>query len=486
MPHLHIDKGRLTLNQDGRKPMIVQGVTGDLTPDGADLKANGSVDDPFWGAWSLGGSLAGESGVVDMTLDAKGVAVDKARLTGLPFVAPAVWDEVMVEGKTPCNFNLRLQLQDHPTIHYRVQCAPDDAVVRVKSIEMNADHAAGKVVVDDNLVQLRGVHGKFAGGDIATDADLDFRKPAWVLTFSTVSLDQAVWHKLPQSWIDALLPAFLKDYKPDGVFKGRATDLRVSLEDGKVQVGGTGQGEIDNVTFDGKPQPEPIKVTLGTRNGKFGSVTLNPRPGLLATALGATVAVASPAANSGRLRDPARQLPPLASPRPADLLRWTTETTVWLTNRGAAALGKGMNVVGAWLRPAGAPEPKPEYLTLDLSLQDIDLAQLLQRLKFQLSFTVEGRLTFKVHAEFPVNTPEDLKNYRLTGTASLPRLNVAGVEMADVQTRLRLENGILEMQELKGKAPPPKGGADAAGAFEGTARMEVAPLGDLSGERARR
>ncbi len=111
-----------------------------------------------------------------------------------------------------------------------------------------------------------------------------------------------------------------------------------------------------------------------------------------------------------------------------------------------------MNVVGAWLRPAGAPEPKPEYLTLDLSLQDIDLAQLLQRLKFQLSFTVEGRLTFKVHAEFPVNTPEDLKNYRLTGTASLPRLNVAGVEMTDVQARLRLENGILEMQELKGKA----------------------------------
>ncbi len=123
MPRLHIDKGRLTLNQDGRKPMIVQGVQGDLTPDGADLKAAGSIDDPFWGAWSLSGSLAGESGVVDMTLDAKGVAVDKARLTGLPFVAPVVWDEVMVEGKTPCNFNLRLQLRDHPTIHYRVQCA---------------------------------------------------------------------------------------------------------------------------------------------------------------------------------------------------------------------------------------------------------------------------------------------------------------------------------------------------------------------------
>ena len=68
------------------------------------------------------------------------------------------------------------------------------------------------------------------------------------------------------------------------MFKGRATDLRVSLEDGKVQVGGAGQGEIDDVTLDGKPQPEPIKVTLGTRNGKFGNMTLNPRPDPIAGA----------------------------------------------------------------------------------------------------------------------------------------------------------------------------------------------------------
>ena len=87
---------------------------------------------------------------------------------------------------------------------------------------MNADHAAGTVVVDDNLVQFRGVHGRFAGGDIATDADLDFRKPDWVLTFSTVSVDKIVWHELPKPWVEALLPEFLKDYKPDGVFKGTA------------------------------------------------------------------------------------------------------------------------------------------------------------------------------------------------------------------------------------------------------------------------
>ena len=474
MPHLHIDGAKLTLNQDGRKPMLIQGVTGDLTPDGADFKAGGSVNDPFWGAWSLSGSLAGESGTVDLTLDAKDVMVDRDRLTGLPFAAPAIWDEVMVVGKTPCNFNLRFQLQDHPAIHYRVRCAPDDAKVWVRSIEMNAEHAAGAVVVDDNLVQLRGVHGRFAGGAIATDADLDFRKPEWVLAFSTVSVDKVVWHELPKPWVEALLPEFLKDYKPDGVFKGRATDIRVSLNDGKVQVAGTGQGEIDDVTLDGKPQPEPIKVTLGTHGGKFGRVTLNPRPGLLATALAATVAVAPPPAD-------ADAPPALTSARPTDLIRWTTEMTAWGTNLGVGALGKGMRVIGDWLRPASARSRPRRYLTLDLSLQDIDLAQLLQRLKFQLSFPVEGRLTFKVHAEIPINTPDNLKNYRLNGTASLPRLNIAGVEMTDLQTKLQLAGGVLELQELKGKATSPKGGADAAGAFDGTARVQVAPLGDASG-----
>ena len=67
----------------------------------------------------------------------------------------------------------------------------------------------------------------------------------------------------------------------------------------------------------------------------------------------------------------------------------------------------------------------------------------------------------------------------------MPRLNVAGVEMADVQARLRFEKGVLDLQELKGKAVSPQGvaGAEgAAGTFEGTARMEVAPVGDLSAD----
>ena len=123
MPHVHIDNGKLTLDQDGRPPMVIQGVKVDLTSDGGDLKATGAVADPFWGAWSLDGSFKNESGAVDLTLAAKDVLVDAARLKGLAFVPPDVWREVLVTGKTSCTFNLGLQLADEPAIHYRVACA---------------------------------------------------------------------------------------------------------------------------------------------------------------------------------------------------------------------------------------------------------------------------------------------------------------------------------------------------------------------------
>ena len=82
----------------------------------------------------------------------------------------------MVEGETPCDFTLRVELKDDPIIHYRVALSPEAAHVHVASIQLDADQASGKVVVEDNLVTLRGVRGRFAGGKIGTDADLDFRE----------------------------------------------------------------------------------------------------------------------------------------------------------------------------------------------------------------------------------------------------------------------------------------------------------------------
>ena len=135
----------------------------------------------------------------------------------------------MVTGKTSCDFHLGLQLGDEPAIHYRVACAPTDAKVHVESIKLDATGASGNVVVDDNLVQLRGVHGRFSGGELATEGDLDFRKPDWSLNFTTVSVDKVVLHELPAEWREALLPEAIRNLDPDGQLTGQAANVRVTL-----------------------------------------------------------------------------------------------------------------------------------------------------------------------------------------------------------------------------------------------------------------
>ena len=321
---------------------------------------------------------------------------------------------------------------------------------------------------------LRGVHGHFSGGEIATDGDLDFRKPEWSLLFTTISVNKVVLHDLPSEWRKALLPEAIRNLGLEGQLTGQATNVRVAPADGQVKVTGEGQGQVDQVVLDGQPQP-PIKLKLGSKNGQLGSVSLNPTPDLPVLVLAAAVAAVPPAA------PPASPTPPrLPDLKPADLVVWVPRALIWATGRGVNGLNKGMTFLGGLIKPAPeASEPAPEYLDIDLALEDVDLGQLLQRLQFKLPFPVEGKLSFKVHASIPINTPRDMKNYRLTGTANLPRVNVAGVEMADVATRLTLDKGLLELQELKGRAILPAGGA---GTFAGTARMRIAPLGDLNAD----
>ena len=124
--------------------MVIQGVKVDLTSDGDYLKATGAVADPFWGAWSLDGSFKNESGAVDLTLAAKDVLVDAARLKGLAFVPPDVRREVLVTGKTSCTFNLGLQLADEPAIHSAWPARSTDAKVHVESIKLDATGASGQ------------------------------------------------------------------------------------------------------------------------------------------------------------------------------------------------------------------------------------------------------------------------------------------------------------------------------------------------------
>ena len=129
------------------------------------------------------------------------------------------------------------------------------------------------------------------------------------------------------------------------------------------------------------------------------------------------------------------------------------------------------------------PQASPSYLEAQLGLDNVDVAQLVKGLKIPLPFPVAGRLSFNVQLAFPLDTPRDLKTYRLRGTASSPSLTVAGQEL---QT-LRGTGGVLGRGIAPGRAQrrmPARAGQRTApakaGAFDGTAQLDVIPAGDLT------
>src|SRR5205807_57329 len=85
-------------------------------------------------------------------------------------------------------------------VHYRIAAEPAGARVTVPAIDMTAEGVTGKIVVEDGVITLGGVSGRFAGGTIRTDAELDFVKSPSELRFKSVAVDGLDVHQLPKSW----------------------------------------------------------------------------------------------------------------------------------------------------------------------------------------------------------------------------------------------------------------------------------------------
>src|SRR5262249_30223453 len=144
---------------------------------------------------------------------------------------------------------------------------------------------------------------------------------------------------------------------------------------------------------------------------------------------------------------------------------------------GRAVTEAGVKAIGALpkgdiTKPAPAEAP-PTYLDINLNLRDVDLARLVKDLGVKVPFDVAGRLSMKVRASLPVDRPRDLKLYKVSGTATLSTFTLSGVEMSDVNARVRYDNGVLRLDEAHARV-------GTGGSFFGTARLGVVPEGDLT------
>lgn len=459
LPTVRVQQSQVTIRQEGRPEMVLHGVSAELTTQENRLMLTGGVADPRWGTWSLSGSAAADRKSGSATLKTGTMHITQAMLNDLPLVPAKVWQEVQAEGDTPVELSVAFSASEpkQESVHLRVTLDPVHTTVHVPSIELTAHDARGSVVIEDEVVRLRNVQGRAADGDIHVNGDLDFAHEPNKLNFN-VQVRNLVVKDLPRTWE---LPPQI-----DGRLTGQAS-LQITLVDGHAQTSGTGEGVVNDARIAGQPA-EPIELKLHAAGNGYRFASARPLP---AAQPGAVVLVAS-----------ALAAPPDAPPAPQGQDTFLPSRALnWLMSNTMTGLQKlvqtGQQVMGYFQeQPRAAPGQPPRVLEANLAMNNVNLEQFIQGLGVKLPFPVTGRLTFKVHAAIPIDTPRDLKTYRVEGSATLPQLTISGLELANVAAQVTFRNGVLRLEEFRGDVPQ---GPTAAGNFNGTALLQLAPEGDL-------
>jgi hypothetical protein len=255
-PAVHLERGQLTLHQEGYPDLVLTGIEADFQDDGTQLVLQGTVADPDWGTWSVHGTLP-RSGSATLLLQNPGIHLTQTMLDRLPFVAPKVWQHVQVEGDTPVALTLRLDLAERKA-RYRLVLEPKATRVHIPAIHLHAEQAHGQLVIEDKVVQLQKVSGQTAGGTLQTSGVLNFRDTPAHMHFA-VEAHGLELARLPKQWS---LPSQIR-----GRWTGQA-NLQVTLVEGKAQPQGEGQGVIHEVRIAGLPA-RPIHLGLQATGSGF-------------------------------------------------------------------------------------------------------------------------------------------------------------------------------------------------------------------------
>lgn len=447
LPRIDLRGVEVTLRQEGRAPVVLHGKDGTIESTDEGVTLTGSIVDPYWGDWSVGGRMKRDRGGIDLTMDATDADVTQEKLNRLPFVDPSVWKEVQAEGRTPVHLTAHVG-GGESDVHYRIEMQPRDTRVHVAAIDLRAEKASGRLIIDDARVLLKGVKGRAAGGALAVDGELDFTGPASRFGFKVRADDLAV-SDLPAAW---KLPV------QSGRLTGQA-DLKLTVRNGTLETHGEGKGRISGVEFAGGTGTIDLRLSGDGRRLRFQSAAPASAEELIPV-----VYRADDAPRQGWLDVP------------AGLAARTASVLADGVGRFGAGTHRVLQTLAAIDRPP-PPGTPGEYLEMNLSFTDVQLEQLLRRFVITPPVPISGRLSFRLQVAIPVNTPRNLRAYRLNGSVDVPEARIADLRMEAVKARLDYRDGVATLTELSGRFPQ----ADLAkpGSFAGKARLGVMPPGDL-------
>jgi hypothetical protein len=444
------ERARVRLLQPDRPAMEVFPAKAVMGGEGSEFHLDGTINDPYWGDWAVRVRDPAD-GETSIDLDTPSTSVDQKKLVALPYVPKHVWDEVRAAGKTGVKVAVRLPAKGE--VKYRVDLDVASADVTVVAIALEATKATGRVVVEDHFVKLDKVSGITSGGRIATSGELDFKKEPSRMVFD-VDVKGLDLKKLPAKWE---LPRQI-----EGKLSGKANVIVTLHETGKPDLRGKGEAQIDEAKIAGFATARPIKLSLQGDGKRFKFF----QPASLLSSFLVGVLLPVPV-----------DLPVAAR---ADAMDEAVGRGLGEVAVAARRIADGS--VEGLRRLAGVEKifrsKEVQYLDANVKLEDVDLAQLAKRLELSLPIQLEGRLNLDIKLGVPINNANSLRDYRLNGSASSPRLVIAGLEMRDAKAKIDYAKGLLRVGELSGKVVHDK----ESGSFAGTATMQVVPRGDLTVE----
>lgn len=242
LPRVTLLGGSLTLAFPDCKETF-RNIRGELREQSGRATLTGTADDPEWGTWNIAGGATDDGFSLTLTTRTP-VHITPALLKRVPFVKPSVWEVVTAEGDTPVEIVLRFAPKQ--PVRYRVTLQPKDTKVYVSTIDLNAEKAAGKVVIEDGIVTLESVRGKAFNGDLAVDSTMDFRGDGSVLKFA-VKANDLMMQQWPQRW---------RVPRRQGRLNGSA-ELTVNVLHGEATTSGEGRGEVRLL-----PVLPPLKIHM--------------------------------------------------------------------------------------------------------------------------------------------------------------------------------------------------------------------------------
>jgi hypothetical protein len=124
------------------------------------------------------------------------------------------------------------------------------------------------------------------------------------------------------------------------------------------------------------------------------------------------------------------------------------------------------------------PAPPPSSFGASVTLRDVDIAELLERLEVTIDYKLTGRVTVVARVAVPLNDQAEAPNTTVRGTLTSKQLGFEGLTARDVSADLLYTNGVLTLTKLSAAFDPEAGGKP--GTLAGTATAAVNPRGDVT------